>query len=197
MEIASTRPDTIVPRKKTAGTGSLALLNICAGHGAMCGAMPAWHWRHSVKSRVLRDASSRNATTVGRRGDSRISVHFGRRHSSTSPCRNDADRGVQLRDGRFARKKKRSSRRLDTTVVRRLERSIDSGRPETTAHRLEQNVMAAERETDSMDNPRRYRVGSKQLRTSTSTLRYKSRSNPAHPQSILAVAFPVAWSSER
>ena len=36
----------------------------------------------------------------------------------------------------------------DTTVVRRLERSIDSGRPETTAHRLEQTY-AAERETDS------------------------------------------------
>jgi hypothetical protein len=61
---------------------------------------------------------------------------------------NDADRGGNCVMVDSHPQAKDLHAAWDTTIVRRLEHSIDSGRPDTTARRLEQTY-AAERETDS------------------------------------------------
>jgi hypothetical protein len=61
---------------------------------------------------------------------------------------NDADRGGNCVMVDSHPQDKDLHAAWDATIVRRLEHSIDSGRPDTTARRLEQTY-AAERETDS------------------------------------------------
>jgi len=61
---------------------------------------------------------------------------------------NDADRGANCIPVDSYSRETNLHAVWDTTVVRRLEYSVDSGRPETTAHKLERTY-AAEKEADS------------------------------------------------
>ncbi len=84
---------------------------------------------------------------MGRSRRSGIPDPFCRRHPSTFARREQRGSGRQLRQGRFAALESLHYA-WDTTIVRRLEYSIDSGRPETTARRLEQTY-AAEKVRDA------------------------------------------------
>jgi hypothetical protein len=84
----------------------------------------------------------------GAKGDLAFLIHFVGDIHQPLHAANDEDRGgncVQV-DSRSREKNLHAT--WDTTVVRGLEYDIDSGRPETTAHKLELTY-AAERQADS------------------------------------------------
>lgn len=97
----------------------------------------------------MRNASKRDVTTGwGADGDLALLINFVADLHKPPHAANDEDLGGNcvLVDSRPRARDLHAA--WDTTIVRRLERSIDSGSPETTAHRLEQEN-AGERATDT------------------------------------------------
>ncbi len=88
-----------------------------------------------------------NYDNWGAAGDLAFLIHFVGDIHQPLHAANDADRGGNCVVVNSHAREKDLHAVWDTTIVRRLERDLDSGRPETTAHRLEQTY-AAERETD-------------------------------------------------
>jgi len=84
----------------------------------------------------------------GASGDLAFLIHFVGDIHQPLHAANDADRGGNCVIVDSHAKEKDLHAVWDTTVVRGLERSMDSGRPETTARNLEQTY-AAEKETDA------------------------------------------------
>ena len=149
MEAASIRPDTEF-RDEDPHDRALALhrhlpAGSASGHSR---AMPRRKLRHRQNRRIFETPERRQLRPLGRRRRSGVPDPLCRRHPSTAARRERRRPGRQLRDGRFDARAKNLHAVWDTTVVRRLEYSIDSGRPETTAHQLEQTY-AAEQAADS------------------------------------------------
>jgi hypothetical protein len=89
-----------------------------------------------------------NSDRWGAGGDLAFLIHFvGDLHQPLHAA-NDADRGGNCIRVDSPPRAKDLHAAWDTTIVRRLERSIDSGRPEATAHKLERTY-AAEKALDA------------------------------------------------
>jgi hypothetical protein len=149
MEIASTRPDTKF-REEDSRTAPWHYINICLQDQrrdvvARCPRGNCVTGKIEEYSRRLRQE---RYDRWGASGDLAFLIHFVGDIHQPLHAANDADRGGNCVTVDSHAKEKDLHAVWDTTVVRRLERSVDSGRPETTAHRLEQTY-AAERETDS------------------------------------------------
>ena len=147
MEAASIRPDTVF-RDEDRRTEPWHFINLCiqdrqADIPARCPGGNCVTGKIDEYSRRLRDASY---DRFGADGDLAFLIHFVGDIHQPLHAATDADEGGNCVpvDSRA----KNLHAVWDTTVVRRLEYSIDSGRPETTAHRLEQTY-AAERTADS------------------------------------------------
>jgi hypothetical protein len=84
----------------------------------------------------------------GAAGDLAFLIHFVGDIHQPLHAANDADRGGNCVMVESRSRETNLHAVWDTTVVRRLEYDIDSGRPETTAHKLEQTY-AAEKDADS------------------------------------------------
>jgi hypothetical protein len=82
------------------------------------------------------------------KGDLAFLIHFVGDIHQPLHAANDADRGGNCVPVDSRSRETNLHAVWDTTVVRRLEYSIDSGRPETTAHKLERTY-AAEKDADS------------------------------------------------
>ncbi len=147
MEAASIRPDTEF-RHEDHRTEPWHFINLClqdkpADIAARCPGGNCVTAKIAEYSKRLKDGSY---DRFGAAGDLAFLIHFVGDVHQPLHAATDADEGgnciaVDSRAGNLHAV-------WDTTVVRRLEDSIDSGRPETTAHRLEQTY-AAERLTDS------------------------------------------------
>jgi hypothetical protein len=149
MEIASTRPDTKF-REEDSRTAPWHYINICLQDqrrdvAARC---PRGNCVTDKIEEYSRRLKQEHYDRWGAAGDLAFLIHFVGDIHQPLHAANDADRGGNCVVVDSHAKEKDLHAVWDTTVVRRLERSIDSGRPETTAHRLEQTY-AAERETDS------------------------------------------------
>ena len=114
----------------------------------------------------------------GAAGDLAFLIHFVGDIHQPLHAANDEDRGANCITVDSNVRAKDLHAVWDTTVVRRLEYSVDSGRPDTTAHRLERTY-AAESRDRFMDSRRRYRVGIE----SNCALRHLRRA--AHPNRTL------------
>ncbi len=84
----------------------------------------------------------------GAAGDLAFLIHFVGDVHQPLHAANDEDRGANCVTVDSNTRAKNLHEVWDTTIVRRLEDSIDSGRPETTAHKLERTY-APEKEADS------------------------------------------------
>jgi hypothetical protein len=84
----------------------------------------------------------------GAAGDLAFLIHFVGDVHQPLHAANDADHGGNCVSVDSSTRAKDLHAVWDTTLVRRLEYSIDSGRPETTAHKLEKSY-GAERDSDS------------------------------------------------
>ena len=90
----------------------------------------------------------RNYDRWGAAGDLAFLIHFVGDIHQPLHAANDEDRGGNCITVDSNTRAKDLHEVWDTTIVRRLEYSIDSGRPETTAHKLERTY-APEKEADS------------------------------------------------
>ena len=149
MEAASILPDTEF-RDEDHATAAWHFIDIClqdrrADIAARCPGGNCVTAKIDEYSKRLKDG---NYDRWGAAGDLAFLIHFVGDIHQPLHAANDADRGgncvpsIRL----FVRKNLHAA--WDTPIVRRLEYSIDSGRPETTAHKLEQTY-AAEQAADS------------------------------------------------
>lgn len=148
MEIASTIPDSKF-REEDGRTAPWHFVNICLQDdrrdvAARCPRGNCVTGKIDEYSKRLKQGTY---DRWGAAGDLAFLIHFVGDIHQPLHAANDADRGGNcvMVDSRSREKDLHAV--WDTTVVRRLERSIDSGRAEATAHRLEQTY-AAEREID-------------------------------------------------
>jgi len=147
MERASTIPDSRF-RDEDSATAPWHYINICLQDNRQD--VPARCPRGNCVTGKIDEYSKRlkqeRFDRWGADGDLAFLIHFVGDIHQPLHAANDADQGGNcvMVDSR----EKDLHAVWDTTIVRRLERDIDSGRPEATAHRLEQTY-AAERETDS------------------------------------------------
>ena len=148
MENASTLPDRKF-REEDAATAPWHFIDICLQDRrqdvpARCSARNCVTGKIEEYSRRLKDA---NYDRWRADGDLAFLIHFVGDIHQPLHAANDADRGgncVKV-DSRPPAEDLHAA--WDTTVVKRLEYNIDSGRAETTARRLEQTY-AAERDQD-------------------------------------------------
>ena len=149
MEAESIRPDTEF-RDEDKSTAPWHFIDIClqdrrSDIAARCPGGNCVTAKIDEYSRRLMD---RDYDRWGAKGDLAFLIHFVGDIHQPLHAANDEDRGgncVQV-DSRSREKNLHAT--WDTTVVRGLEYDIDSGRPETTAHKLELTY-AAERQADS------------------------------------------------
>ena len=149
MEVASNRPDNEF-REEDRSTAPWHFIDIClqdrrADVPARCPGGNCVTGKIDEYSKRLKD---RDYDRWGAKGDLAFLIHFVGDIHQPLHAANDEDRGgncVQV-DSRSREKNLHAT--WDTTVVRGLEYDIDSGRPETTAHKLELTY-AAERDADS------------------------------------------------
>jgi hypothetical protein len=149
MEAASIRPD-IEFREEDKSTVPWHFIDICLQDrrsevAARCPGNKCVTAKIDEYSKRLKD---RNYDRWGAKGDLAFLIHFVGDIHQPLHAANDEDRGgncVQV-DSRSREKNLHAT--WDTSVVRGLEYDIDSGRPETTAHKLELTY-ASEREADS------------------------------------------------
>ena len=159
MEAASIRPDTEF-RDEDSRTAPWHFIDIClqdrrADVPARCPNGNCVTGKIDEYSKRLKE---RNYDRWGAKGDLAFLIHFvGDVHQPLHTA-NDADRGGNCVTVDSRARADNLHYVWDTTVVRGLEYRIDSGRPETTAHKLEQTY-AAERDADSWIARGRYRVG--------------------------------------
>lgn len=149
MEAASIRPDTEF-RDEDASTAPWHFIDIClqdrrADVRARCPGGDCVTGKIDEYSKRLKEAKY---DRWGAAGDLAFLIHFvGDLHQPLHAA-NDEDRGGNCVTVSSNIRAKDLHAVWDTTIVRRLEYSIDSGHPETTARRLERTY-AAEKETDS------------------------------------------------
>ncbi len=149
MEEASVRPDKEF-RDQDRRTEPWHFINICLQDRRAD--VPARCQRGDCVTSKIEEYSKRlkegKYDQWGAAGDLAFLIHFVGDIHQPLHAANDADRGGNCVMVDLHSRAKNLHDAWDTTIVRRLEDSIDSGRPETTAHRLEQTY-AAERGTDS------------------------------------------------
>jgi hypothetical protein len=149
MEAASIRPDTEF-RDEYPATAPWHFIDIClqdrrAEVPERCAGGNCVTAKIGDYSKRLKDG---NYDRWGAAGDLAFLIHFvGDVHQPLHAATDD-DRGGNCVKVDLHSQESDLHTVWDTPIVKRLEYSIDSGRPETTAHRLEQTY-AAERATDS------------------------------------------------
>jgi S1/P1 Nuclease/Metal binding domain of Ada len=149
MEVAANRPDNEF-REEDKSTAPWHFIDIClqdrrADVPARCPGGQCVTGKIDEYSKHLKQS---HYDRWGAKGDLAFLIHFvGDIHQPLHTA-NDEDRGGNCVavDSRLRETNLHAT--WDTTVVRGLEYSIDSGRPETTAHKLEQTY-AAEKNADS------------------------------------------------
>jgi hypothetical protein len=149
MEAASIRPDTEF-RDEDKSTAPWHFIDIClqdrrADVAARCPGGNCVTRKIDEYSKRLEEGKY---DRWGAAGDLAFLIHFVGDIHQPLHAATDADRGGNCVMVDSRSREKDLHQVWDTTVVRRLEYSIDSGRPETTAHRLERTY-AAERDADS------------------------------------------------
>src|SRR5580704_1100534 len=149
MEAASIRPDTEF-REEDKSTAPWHFIDIClqdrrADIPARCPNGKCVTGKINEYSKRLKEG---DYDRWGANGDLAFLIHFvGDIHQPLHTA-NDADLGGNCVKVDSRSRETNLHATWDTTVVRGLEYSVDSGRPETTAHKLEQTY-AAEKSADS------------------------------------------------
>jgi hypothetical protein len=148
MEKASVIPDSRF-REEDSATAPWHYINIClqdqrSDVGARCPRGNCVTGKIDEYSKRLKQASY---DRWGADGDLAFLIHFVGDIHQPLHAANDADQGGNCVAVESHSREKDLHAVWDTTLVRRLERDIDSGRPEATAHQLEKTY-ADERETD-------------------------------------------------
>jgi len=149
MEVASMRPD-IEFREEDKSTAPWHFIDIClqdrrADVPARCPGGKCVTGKIDEYSKRLKDG---HYDRWGAKGDLAFLIHFvGDIHQPLHTA-NDADRGGNCVPVESHSRETNLHATWDTAIVRGLEYSIDSGRPETTAHKLE-GTYAAEKDADS------------------------------------------------
>jgi hypothetical protein len=149
MEAASIRPDSEF-RDEDSSTGKWHFIDIClqdrrADVPARCPGGNCVTGKIDQYSKRLKES---NYDRWGAAGDLAFLIHFVGDIHQPLHAANDEDKGGNCITVDSNVRAKDLHEVWDTTVVRRLEYSVDSGRPETTAHKLER-AYAAEKGTDS------------------------------------------------
>jgi len=149
MEAASVRPDTVF-RDEFPATRPWHFIDIClqdrrADVPARCPGGNCVTRKIDDYSRRLKDA---NYDRFGAAADLAFLIHFVGDIHQPLHAATDEDRGGNCVTVDSNVRARNLHDAWDNAIVRRLEYSIDSGRPETTAHRLEQTY-AAEKQPDS------------------------------------------------
>jgi nuclease S1 len=149
MEAASNRPDTEF-RDQDKKTAPWHFIDIClqdqqADIPARCPGGNCVTAKIDEYAKRLKDG---NYDHWGAPGDLAFLIHFVGDIHQPLHAANDADRGGNCVKVDSNYRENELHAVWDTTVVHRLEDSIDSGRPETTAHKLERTY-AGELEADS------------------------------------------------
>ena len=149
MEVASNRPDFEF-RDEDKATAPWHFIDICLQDRrtdipARCPSGNCVTRKIDEYSKRLKEA---NYDRWGAAGDLAFLIHFVGDIHQPLHAANDADRGGNCVTVESRSRETNLHAVWDTTVVRRLEYDIDSGRPETTAHKLERTY-AAEEMTDS------------------------------------------------
>jgi len=148
MEAASVRPDTEFREDRR--TEPWHFIDICLQDRrtdvpARC---PGGNCVTAKIDEYSKRLKQKNYDRWGAAGDLSFLIHFVGDIHQPLHAANDGDRGGNCVPVDSRSREKNLHAVWDTTVVRRLEYDIDSGRPETTAHKLERTY-AAEREADS------------------------------------------------
>lgn len=149
MEAASNRPDTEF-RDQDKSTAPWHFIDIClqdrpSDIPARCPGGNCVTAKIDEYAKRLKDGKY---DRWGAAGDLAFLIHFVGDIHQPLHAANDADRGGNCVKVDSNYRENELHAVWDTTVVHRLEDSIDSGRPETTAHKLERTY-AAEMEADS------------------------------------------------
>jgi len=149
MEEASIRPDTEF-RDEDKATARWHFIDIClqdrrADIPARC---PGGNCVTAKIDEYSKRLKQSEYDRWGAAGDLAFLIHFVGDIHQPLHAANDADRGGNCVAVDSHSRETNLHAVWDTTVVRRLEYSVDSGRPETTAHKLERTY-AAEKEADS------------------------------------------------
>ncbi|HZC46802.1 MAG TPA: S1/P1 nuclease [Candidatus Acidoferrum sp.] len=149
MEAASIRPDTEF-RDEDSRTSRWHFIDIClhdrrADVDARC---PGGNCVTAKIDEYTKRLKEKHYDRWGAAGDLAFLIHFVGDIHQPLHAANDADRGGNCVSVDSSSRAKDLHAVWDTTLVRRLEYSIDSGRPEATAHKLEETY-GADRETDS------------------------------------------------
>ena len=149
MEAASIRPDTEF-RDEDKSTAPWHFIDIClqdrrSDIAARCPGGNCVTAKIDEYSRRLMD---RDYDRWGAKGDLAFVIHFVGDIHQPLHAANDADEGGNCVKVDSRSRETNLHATWDTAVVRGLEYSIDSGRPETTAHKLERTY-AAEKDADS------------------------------------------------
>jgi len=149
MEAASIRPDSEF-REEDPSTKAWHFIDICLldSRVDVSRRCPAGNCVTDKIDEYVRRLKERHYDRWGADGDLALLIHFVADLHQPLHAANDEDLGGNcvLVDSRPRARNLHAA--WDTTIVRRLERSIDSGSPETTAHRLEQ-AYASEKATDA------------------------------------------------
>lgn len=148
MEAASIRPDWEF-RDEDPKTKPWHFIDIClqdrrADIAARCPGGNCVTGKIDEYSKRLKDGSY---DRWGAKGDLAFLIHFVGDIHQPLHAANDADRGGNCVPVDSRSRETNLHAVWDTTVVRGLEYSVDSGRPETTAHKLERTY-AAEKDAD-------------------------------------------------
>jgi hypothetical protein len=148
METASIRPDSEF-RKEDRSTAPWHFIDIClrdrrVGVPARCPGGNCVTGKIDEYSKRLRQ---KNYDSWGAAGDLAFLIHFVGDIHQPLHAANDADVGGNCVKVDSHPRARNLHDAWDTTIVRRLEHSIDSGRPDTTARRLEQ-IYASEKAFD-------------------------------------------------
>lgn len=149
MEAASVRPDTEF-RDEDRSTAAWHFIDICLQDRrtdvpARC---PSGNCVTGKIDEYSKRLKQRNYDRWGAAGDLAFLIHFVGDIHQPLHAANDEDHGGNCIAVDSRSRETNLHAAWDTTVVRRLEYDVDSGRPETTAHKLERTY-AAEREADS------------------------------------------------
>jgi nuclease S1 len=148
METASNRPD--VEFRRDSRTAPWHYIDIClqdrrADVAARCAGGNCVTRKIDEYSKRLKDGKYDRFSAAG---DLAFLIHFVGDIHQPLHAANDDDRGGTCVEVESRSRERNLHAAWDTTVVRGLEYSIDSGRPDTTARKLEQ-AYSAEREADS------------------------------------------------
>ncbi len=148
METASTIPDSRF-REEDSTTAPWHFINICLQDNRrdVAERCPSGNCVTGKIDEYSKRLKQEHYDRWGAAGGLAFLIHFVGDIHQPLHAANDADRGGNCVIVDSHSKERDLHAVWDTTIVRRLERDIDSGRPEATAHRLE-NTYAAERETD-------------------------------------------------